>query len=112
MGCLSLRALSIDPDTDSIFAASRVWESVTPYAVSRHIKQGSAAEALSADLCAECCRRGLPKPVIRSGEVRGIPGTGLSGLARLTFAVPVQGPLILGRSRYLGGGLFVGKPRQ
>lgn len=112
MGCLSLRSLSIDPDTDPLFAVSRVWESVTPYSVTRHIKQGSAAEALSADLCAECYRRGLPRPVVIPGELCGIPGTGLSGLARLAFPVPVQGPLILGRTRYLGGGLFVGKPRE
>lgn len=112
MGCLRLRAISIDPDTDPFFAVSRVWESVTPYSVTRHMKQGSAAEALSADLYAECCRRGLPRPVVISGELRGIPGTGLSGFARLAFPVPVQGPLMLGRNRYLGGGLFVGRPRE
>ena len=112
MGCLRLRASSIAPDTDPLFAVSRVWESVTPYTVTRHTKQGSAAEALSADLCAECYRRGLPKPVVIPGELRGIPGTGLIGIARLAFPVPVQGPLILGRNRYLGGGLFVRKPHE
>ncbi|WP_447972937.1 type I-G CRISPR-associated protein Csb2 [Nitrospira sp. Kam-Ns4a] len=112
MGCLRLRAISIDPDTDPLFAVSRVWESVTPYVVTRHLKQGSAAEALSADLCAECSRRGFPKPVVTPGELRGISGTGLVGVARLTFPVPVQGPLILGRHRYLGGGLFAGRPRE
>lgn len=112
MGCLSLRAISIDPDTDPLFAASRVWESVTPYSVTRHLKKGSAAEALSTDLHLECCRRGLPRPVITPGDLRGIPGSGLVGLARVTFPVPVRGPLILGRSRYLGGGLFAGRPRE
>lgn len=111
-GCLSLRAISIDPDTDPLFAVSRVWESVTPYLVTRHLKQGNAAEALSADLWAECHRRGLPKPVVIPDELRGIAGTGLSGVARLVFSVPVQGPLMLGRNRYLGGGLFVGKPHE
>lgn len=111
-GCLSLRAISIDPDSDPLFAVSRVWESVTPYAVTRHMKPGSAAEALSADLCAECCRRGLPKPMVRPDELRGVPGTGLAGVARLVFPVPVRGPLILGRSRYVGGGLFVGKSSE
>jgi CRISPR-associated protein Csb2 len=109
MGCLRLRASSIASDTDPLFSVSRVWESVTPYTVTRHTKKGSATEALSADLCAECYRRGLPKPVVIPGELRGIPGTGLSGAARLAFPVPVQGPLILGKNRYLGGGLFVGK---
>jgi CRISPR-associated protein Csb2 len=112
IGCLNLRPISIDPDTDPLFAVSRVWESVTPYLVTRHMKQGSADEALSADLCAECCRRGLPKPVVIPGELRGIPRTGLMGVARLVFPVPVQGPLNLGRHRYLGGGLFVGRPRE
>ncbi len=112
MGCLSLCALSFEPNTDPIFAVSQEWESATPYSVTRHMKHGSAAEALSADIYAECRRRGLPKPVIKPGELRGIPGTGLSGFARLSFPVPVQGPLILGRSRYLGGGLFVGRPRE
>lgn len=111
-GCLSLRAISIDPDTDPLFAVSRVWESVTPYLVTRHLKQGNAADALSADLWAECHRRGLPKPVVIPDELRGIAGTGLSGVARLVFPRPVQGPLMLGRNRYLGGGVFVGKPHE
>lgn len=110
MGHLRLGAASIDHDIDPLFAASRVWESVTPYAVTRHIKQANATEALSADLLAECYRRGLPKPAITPGELCGIPGIGLIGIARLVFPVPVQGPLILGRHRYLGGGLFVGGP--
>lgn len=109
---LTLQAISIDLDTDPLFAVSRVWESVTSYTVTRHLKQGGAAEAISSDLCAECHRRGLPKPVVTPDELRGIPGTGLSGLVRLDFPVPVQGPLILGRSRYLGGGLFVAKSRE
>src|SRR5574340_1154116 len=112
MGCLSLRGISIDSDTDSLFALSRVWESVTPYSVTRHIKQGSAVETLSADLRAECDRRGLPKPVVIPGELRGIPGTGLIGAARLVFPTAVRGPVILGKTRYLGGGLFVGRPRE
>lgn len=112
MGCLSLRAISIDSDTDPLFTVSRVWESVTPYSVTRHMKQGSAAEALSDDLYSECRRRGLPQPVVRLGKVYGMPGLGLVGEACLVFPVPVQGPLILGRSRYMGGGLFVVRPRE
>lgn len=108
-GCLRLQAISIDLDTDPLFAVSRVWESATSYSVTRHMKQGSAAEALSADLCSECRRRGLPRPAVKLAEVQGITGIGLVGEARLVFPTPVQGPLILGRSRYVGGGLFVGK---
>jgi CRISPR-associated protein Csb2 len=110
-GCLTLRVISIDLDTEPLFAASRIWESVTPYLVTRHAKQGNAAEALSMDLYVECLRRGLPKPMVTvmPRELRGISGIGLAGAARLTFSVAVKGPLVLGRNRHLGGGLFEGK---
>lgn len=104
--CLWLRTSSIDSDTDPLLAASRTWESVTPYHVTRHMKHVGAAEALSADLRAECRRHGLPEPHVRPRELRGVPGVGLVGSASLTFEVAVEGPIILGRSRHLGGGLF------
>lgn len=107
-GRLKLRATSIDPEGDPLFAASRTWESVTPYQVTRHTKHVGAAEALSADLCAECRRRGLPEPHVTPREPRGVPGVGLVGEARLTFQVAVKGPIVLGRSRHLAGGLFAG----
>jgi len=107
-GHLMLRAISVDVDCDPLFAPSRTWESVTPYQVTRHAKQVGAAEALSADLRAECHRRGLPEPRVTPGELRGVPGVGLVGGARLTFEVAVEGPIVLGRSRHLGGGLFAG----
>ncbi len=107
-GRLMLRASYIDARADPLFAASRTWESVTPYQVTRHTKQVGAAEALSADLRAECRRRGLPEPLVTPREPRGVPGVGLVGSARLTFAVAVEGPIVLGRSRHLGGGLFAG----
>ena len=107
-GRFTLRASSIDTDTDPLFAASRIWESVTPYQVTRHTKHVGAAEALSTDLRGECRRRGLPDPRVTSRTLRGIPGVGLIGAARLTFEVAVDGPIALGRSRHLGGGLFTG----
>lgn len=107
-GRLMIRASAIDPDADPLFAPSRVWESVTSYQVTRHTKHVGAAEALSADVCAECRRRGLPEPRVIPIEPRGVPGVGLVGGARLTFEVAVKGPVILGRSRHLGGGLFGG----
>ncbi|MBI4524493.1 MAG: hypothetical protein HY695_11865 [Deltaproteobacteria bacterium] len=107
-GRLILRAISVDADTDPLFAASRVWESVTRYVVTRHTKHVGAAEALSIDLRAECRRRGLPEPRVTAGEARGIPGIGLIGNACLTFEVAVKGPILLGRNRHLGGGLFSG----
>ena len=78
-GCLILRATSIRPDGDQLFAASRTWESVTPYQVTRHTKHVGATEALSADLRTECRRRGLPRPQVTSIEPRGVPGVGLVG---------------------------------
>lgn len=107
-GRLMLRASTIDADADPLFAASRTWESITPYQVTRHTKQVGAAEALSTDLRAECRRRGLPEPSVMPREPHGVPGVGLVGGARLAFDVAVEGPIILGRSRHLGGGLFAG----
>jgi CRISPR-associated protein Csb2 len=107
-GYLMLRASSINTNADPLLTASRIWESVTPYQVTRHTKQVGAAEALSGDLTAECRRRGLPDPQVIPRDPRGVPGVGLVGEAKLTFEVAVEGPIILGRSRHLGGGLFAG----
>lgn len=105
-GRLMLRASAIDADADPLFAPSRTWESVTAYQVTRHAKHVGAAEALSADLRAECRRRGLPEPRVTPRDLHGLPGVGLVGNARLTFEVAVAGPVVLGKSRHLGGGLF------
>jgi CRISPR-associated protein Csb2 len=109
-GRLALRASLVDTETDPLTAASRVWENVTPYHVTRHTKHVSAAEALAMDLRTECRRRGIPEPrAITPLALDGVPGLGLVGTVRLTFATAVAGPLLLGRSRHAGGGLFVGK---
>jgi CRISPR-associated protein Csb2 len=76
--------------------------------VTRHARLNDAAAALEVDLLAECRRVGLPKPEIEITKVVGKPGYGLSGLAKLTFHAAVVGPLLLGRDRHFGGGLFVG----
>lgn len=105
-GCLTLQPTSIDAGVDLLFGVSRVWQSVIPYQVTRHVKKVQAAEVLSADLRAECRRRGLPEPQVSSFDLRGVSGVGLVGSARLTFAVAVNGPISLGKNRHLGGGLF------
>jgi CRISPR-associated protein Csb2 len=105
-GRLMLRSSATDADADPLFAPSRTWESVTPYQVTRHTKRVGAAEALSADLRAECRRRGLPEPRVTPRDLYGLSGVGLVGSALLTFEVAVAGPIALGRSRHLGGGLF------
>jgi CRISPR-associated protein Csb2 len=105
-GCLTLRPVSIDFELDHLFAASRTWESVTTYEVTRHAKRMTAAEALCCDIRKECRRRGLPEPIVTAREPRGVPGVGLVGGAYLRFEVAVKGPIALGKNRHFGGGLF------
>jgi CRISPR-associated protein Csb2 len=106
-GVLSLAPAVWGASPDTLVGVSREWRSVTPYRVTRHAKGLSAVEAFSRDIAAECQRAGLPSPTIDTRDVRGVPGVGLVGLARLTFAVAVEGPIVLGKDRHLGGGLFV-----
>lgn len=90
----------------ALLGCSRVWETVSPYVVTRHAKGSAAAEALATDVLAECRRVGLPEPKISSSNVQGISGAGLTGDVQLTFGQSVSGPIVLGRTRYLGGGFF------
>ncbi|MCL2722918.1 MAG: type I-U CRISPR-associated protein Csb2 [Polyangiaceae bacterium] len=114
-GLLTLLPSTFNDDADASLAQpSHVWESVTPYVVTHHAKEVSAAEALAADVRAECRRLGLAEPMVAPCNVCGVQGIGLTGDVRLTFKQAVSGPLLLGRMRYLGGGLFrpVEKPDQ
>jgi CRISPR-associated protein Csb2 len=104
-GLLRIRTSIVERE-GPLFAASRSWKSVTRYQVTRHAKNVGAAEALSADLRLECRRCGLPNVRVTPNELQGVPGVGLVGTARLDFEVAVEGPILLGRSRHLGGGLF------
>lgn len=105
-GILSLSRTVHDNDDVALLGRSRVWKTVTPYVVTRHAKRGAAAEALAADVRTECRRLGLPEARVESSNVRGIPGIGLTGDVALRFERPVVGPLLLGRTRHLGGGFF------
>jgi CRISPR-associated protein Csb2 len=105
-GRLMLGASSIDSATDPLFAASRNWRSVTSYQVTRHAKRAGAEQALVTDIHLECRRHGHPKPQVTAKDLNGLPGVGLVAKVFLTFEVSVEGPMILGRSRHLGGGLF------
>jgi CRISPR-associated protein Csb2 len=113
-GILSLSLAEIGERDDSLLGQSRVWTSVTPYVVTRHAKGGAATEALAADVLSESRRLGLPEPRVESSNVRAAPGIGLTGNVTLRFERHVVGPLLLGRTRYLGGGLFrpVEEPEQ
>jgi CRISPR-associated protein Csb2 len=91
---------------DSLLGCSRVWKTITPYVVTRHAKGAAATDALAVDVLAECRRLGLPEPSVESSNVRGAPGIGLTGNVTLLFKQSITGPILLGRTRYLGGGLF------
>lgn len=94
-------------ETDPLFGKSTTWQSITPYQVNRHAKKTTAIEALIDDLRTECGRRELPDPEsISVQSATGVVDRGLSGIVRLKFRCAVQGPLLLGRSRHLGGGVF------
>jgi len=110
-GLLTVRAAIPDRTTDPLLVASRTWESLTPYHVTRHTKKVGADEALAIDLRAECRRVGLPVPHVESTECRGVPGVGLVGHARLAFEPAIEGPVLLGRCRHMGGGLFAAATR-
>ena len=97
---------------DTPFGRSRVWRTITPYVVTRHVKGGTAAEALAANVHAECRRVGLPQPRVEPSNLQGVPGIGLTGNVTLLFEQSIAGPLLLGKTRYLGGGLFRPVPRD
>lgn len=90
---------------DPLLAPSHRWKTLTPYAVTRH-QNRSAYEVLANDVLINCERHGLPRPKVTVLEACGVPGQGLEGHVELDFAVAVEGPIALGRTRYLGGGLF------
>ncbi|MEY4544761.1 MAG: hypothetical protein RL685_956 [Pseudomonadota bacterium] len=113
-GLLTLAPCAMSEDTaGSPLGRSYAWENVTPYVVTRHAKEATAPEALAFDVRAECRRLGLAEPIIAIHSVRSVSGSGLTGDLRMTFAQAVSGPLVLGRTRYFGGGLFrpVQEPR-
>lgn len=94
-------------ELDAYGVRARSWVSIRPYTVTRHRARSSVEAALTADAIAECERRGLPRPTVTVLGARGVIGRGLEGSLRLEFKVAVAGPMVLGRTRYLGGGLFV-----
>lgn len=106
-GVLALRVAPLSPD-DPLLRSSRTFRSVSDYVVTRHVKRKSAEEAVIFDVRHECERRSLPRPdAIHVDSVRGVAGIGVLARVELTFAVAARGPLLLGKARYLGGGLFL-----
>lgn len=107
-GKLALIPSAPDLSADPLLAPSQTWQSLTPYRVTRHARLNDAAAALEADLLLECQRAGLPRPQIKITETFTKPDAGLFGLAKLRFHGATAGPILLGRDRHFGGGLFVG----
>lgn len=105
-GHLQIRRTSIDVNRHRLFAPSHIWESVTPYQVNRHARQSTAQQTLKNDLLADCERRGLPRPEITVLEWFAQAGVGLQGRLRLIFKEATEGPIILGKTRHKGGGIF------
>jgi CRISPR-associated protein Csb2 len=99
--------------------ASEAWGSVTPVVLDRHPKRGQTSQSVVAD-CVE--RAGYPRPTaVEIGQFsahRGVPvarafrplrgGRWLHAL--LTFSAPVAGPVLVGKERYFGMGLFAPIP--
>ncbi len=105
-GNLNLSVMFVDFDDDYLFGRSLQWETVTEYKPTRYIKKLSPTEALVADVLGEVGRRGLPKPQVDVLSVQEGPNGGLTGKIRLEFHSVQSGPIILGKTRHLGGGLF------
>ena len=108
-GLLALRRRIVDPERDPLFAPAQEWVSVTPYQVTRHAHSGDAHKALALDLKAQLQLRAFPDAEVLPLDCQGVAGKGLEGNATLKFKPALRGPLVLGRSRFRGGGLFAGR---
>lgn len=111
-GSLLVEPVAVDPDADPLLAPAVAWRSVTPYAVERHRSRGDAVVAVREDIEAALDREGLRAESVEVEARWSTPGRGLRARVRLRFAVAAEGPLLLGRTRLLGGGLFEGVPRR
>jgi CRISPR-associated protein Csb2 len=108
-GVLSLRPAIVVMEQDPLFAPSREWSTVTRYRVTRHVRAADARQALASDIQTQLRLREFPEAEVTPVECEGIMGKGLEGTAKVKFKVAVAGPVLLGRNRFLGGGLFTRK---
>jgi CRISPR-associated protein Csb2 len=94
-------------EDDRLFGTARDWRTRTPYSPTRHPRRAEGRDAaIAADLVAECVRRGLPRPEVRSIAVKVGPRGGLAAEAELRFRVTVRGPVLIGRDSHFGSGVF------
>lgn len=109
-GVLSLRPAIVEMEKDPLFSPSRNWRTLTRYRVTRHVRAADARQTLASDIQAQLRLRQFPEAEVTPIECEGIAGKGLEGTAILKFKIAVPGPVMLGRNRFLGGGMFVGRP--
>lgn len=116
---LGLEALGEVADVaPELVGASRVWESVTPFAPARHARRQSWPDHVCDQIRAELGWRGLPAVEhvdLMGGDWlayrRHRPGEPLAAARRatglrLTFSDDVEGPILLGALSHFGLGLF------
>jgi len=108
-GRLTLARQELEAE-DHLLRASQDWSSATDYLVNRHQKGVGAEEAVTRDVQATCRALGLPQPEVKVLRCVGLSGLGLSAQLSLHFKRAIPGPLVLGRSRHEGGGLFRAEP--
>lgn len=106
-GRLAVEPVVPDPAGDPVLGRAHHWRSVTPYTVNRHRDAGGLDRAVIADVVDACASSGLPAPVeVTVREVKTRRGQPVSASVDLRFAVAVAGPILIGRTRFRGGGVF------
>lgn len=124
---------SLDPAR--YLSVSRVWGTVTPLVLPRHLKSGDTDEMASLIQLA-CTHAGLPSPEVavahKHSAVEGVPSASPSARSppwtrwrlpdslasrRITHAVmrfkdPVAGPVLIGAGRFVGLGLCLPLDRE
>lgn len=106
LGVVALEPAVEIPPEDHLFRPSMCWKSTTPYVPTHYPRRADVRSGVENDLILECVRRGLPRPKIEVTRVEIGPRGSVHVNARLTFAVAVRGPVMLGRDSHEGGGLF------
>lgn len=105
-GLLRLAQVSSAIAEGRLLTHARRWETITPYRPTRHAKRLSLSEALRNDVLAEIRRLNLPIPEVEVLSVEQGPKGGIEGHFRLEFPRAQPGPILIGRTRHFGGGLF------
>jgi CRISPR-associated protein Csb2 len=119
-GSGSLEQFKAVPALRHVLGEARVWESHTPFVPPRHLKK-RGRNTLEGQVTEELCSRGFPVPdriellhqesigfrhFVRVRRNGARPAQDLGCAVRLTFPVPVNGPVALGYASHFGLGLF------